>query len=247
MKKSELRTALISFSVSLGVNAALWTPICIKVNQISKQLDELSNSFDELSNSVDELEATLDRLSNDLHEQMDTLSNDVEDLEKRVNRLYQNYLIQQEYELFLSESGKEELEYLEMRENLLKVREKLNISSEEDLKYANVLSIGDAVNLVDESVPVYKDIYSVYSGENATTSYYGQSEARYIEAIIMTDENLVIEVDNMNDYEMYLRDGFVVIGYNLVNQYSLDEFCNLTKELRCEEDGIKLIFEKKDK
>lgn len=247
MQKNELRTILISFSVSLGV-------MYIKINQIGKQLDELcvlddefSNSFDELSNSVDELEANLDRLSNVLHEQMDTLSNDVEDLEKRVNRLYQNYLIQQEYELFLSESGKEELEYLEMRENLLKVREKLNISSEEDLKYANVLSIGDAVNLVDESVPIYKDIYSVYSGENATTSYYGQSEARYIEVIIMTDENLVIEVDNMNDYEMYLRDGFVVIGYNLVNQYSLDEFGNLTKELRCEEDGIKLIFEKKDK
>lgn len=125
--------------------------------------------------------------------------------------LYQNYLIQQEYELFLSESGKEELDYLEMRENLLKVREKLNISSEEDLKYANVLSIGDAVNLVDESVPIYKDIYLVYSEENATTSYYGQYEARYIEAIIMTDEN-----------------------------------GNLITKLRCEEDGIKLIFEKKD-
>lgn len=46
---------------------------------------------------------------------------------------------------------------------------------------------------------------------------------------------------------MYLHDGFVVIGYGLVNQYSLDENGNLTKELCCEEDGIKLIFEKKDK
>ena len=244
MKKNELRTVLISFSVSLG----LWTPTYIKINQTSKQLDELcvsadelSNSDDELYNSVDELEAEIDILTT-LHEQIDTLSNDVEDLEKRVNYLYQTY---QEYELFLSESGKEELEYSEMRENLLKVKEKLNISPEEDLKYASVLSIGDAMNLVDESVPIYKDIYSVYSRENATTSYYGQSEARYIEVIIMTDENLVIEVDNMNDYEMYLHDGFVVIGYGLVNQYSLDENGNLTKELCCEEDGIKLIFEKK--
>ena len=128
-----------------------------------------------------------------------------------------------------------------MRENLLKVKEKIQISSEEDLKYANVLSIGDAVNLVDESVPIYKDIYSVYSGENATTSYYGQSEVRYIESIIMAEENLVIEVDNMNDYEMYLCDDFVIIGYNLVNQYSLAEFGNLESEFRCNKNDIRLI------
>lgn len=131
-----------------------------------------------------------------------------------------------------------------MRENLLKVKEKLNISSEEDLKYANVLSIGDAMDLIDESVPIYKDIYSVYSGENATTSYYGQSEVRYIESIIMADESLVIEVDNMNDYEVYLCDDFVVIGYNLVNQYSLDEFGNLESEFRCKKNDIRLIRKK---
>ena len=41
MKKSELRSALISFSGSLGVNAILWIPTGIKTNQISKQLDEI--------------------------------------------------------------------------------------------------------------------------------------------------------------------------------------------------------------
>lgn len=42
----------------------------------------------------------------------------------------------------------------------------------------------------------------------------------------------------MEDYETYLNNGYFEIGYSLVNEYSMDEFENLTVEFRCDKEDV---------
>lgn len=58
----------------------------------------------------------------------------------------------------------------------------------------------------------------------------------------MGNVDKVIKVDNMEDYELYINEGYVVIGYELVNPYSLNKDGTLTTELYCEEDAIRLVY-----
>ena len=126
----------------------------------------------------------------------------------------------------------------EITDDLLKVREELNVSIEEDTKYAKVISIGDYVNLMSENTRIYKDRPSLKKQENSMSSYYGTSLARCISSIDMTNGYEEITVYNMEDYELYQENGYSVIGYGLVNQYSLNEDGTLNVELRCDEDDV---------
>lgn len=128
------------------------------------------------------------------------------------------------------------LSYLKMCNKLKNVQEKLNIS-EEYYKYQETPIIGDIVNLKNENTPIYESRNS----NNSTTSYYGTSELRCICSIVLTKDNYEIEVDNMDDYELFTELGFAVKRYNLVNQYSLNKDDSLTTEMYCDKDGVQLV------
>lgn len=205
------------------------------INEIVEDLDELKEKIAKIEERLDKIEENLDRQFNEIDELEESLHpigknlDEIEDFNQQMDRI-------------LTELGKNDTEFLEMRENLLAVKQKLDISSLEEPQYVNILSIGDAVNLVDDAVPIYSDIYSVINKQNANSSLYGQSEARYICGIIMVKDEIVTEVDNMEDYELYKSIGFDVAGYNLVNQFSLNEEGNLISEMRCGADGVKSLY-----
>lgn len=141
-----------------------------------------------------------------------------------------------EYEKHIIEEEKNKI-----GNELLNVQEKLNVSSEEDSKYGNILSIGDVVNLVDDNVLVYEDRSSLKKKENAVTSLYGTSMMRCISTIDMSNGCAEVTVDNMEDYETYLSNGYFEIGYSLVNENSMDEFGNLIVEFRCDKDDVYML------
>lgn len=130
------------------------------------------------------------------------------------------------------------LKYLKMCNRLEKVQTKLNISSKEDSKYEDVISIGDVVNLKDEDTP----IYTAPNSNKPTTSYYGTSELRCIRSIALAKDDYEIEVDNMEDYESFTKLGFAVKKYNLVNQYSLNVDGTLTTEAYSDKGGVQLVY-----
>lgn len=125
---------------------------------------------------------------------------------------------------------------------LSKLNEKLNVSPYEKNRYYYIESIGDYVNLVSNDVRGYKTIQDLKNQKNDVSSYYGTSEIRRIKTICMGNEDNEVKVDNMEDYEFYINEGYVVIGYELVNPYSLNNDGTLTTELYCEEDAIQLIY-----
>ena len=214
-------------------------------------LAKLHNLVDEINHNLEEIHSNLEEIHSGLEDILDSLEEfelllsdrsekTEENISQRLDEIERRLQDREEYLDLLRNLDKDSFEYTEMCSNLLKVREKLNISSEEDHQYANILSIGDCVNLVDEDVPIYEDIYSVDRQENAVTSLYGTGEIRCIQSIIMSNQDMVTEVDNMDDYELFKSIGFEVKGYNLVNQFSLEEDGSLTSEFRCGKDAIKL-------
>lgn len=134
-----------------------------------------------------------------------------------------------------------------MQENLLKIKEYLNVSPKEDTLYASVISIGDALILNEEGVPVYICNTDLRTGENYKTSYYGTSEIRLVKSIVMAKDNTEAEVDNMDDYELFKSLGFQVIRYILVNQYSLQEDGTLQEEGRYETEGLQFAYQQRPK
>ncbi len=133
------------------------------------------------------------------------------------------------------------LKNLEGYFKLKKVKEKLNVSSNEEILYMTTPSIGDFVNLVSDDENIYRNNQDLENNQNGQTSLYGTSIFRCIRSIIMAKEDIVIEVDNMENYELFLNMGYVVTGYNLVNQYSLNEDGTLTDEFTCKNEDIKLV------
>lgn len=216
---------LIYFSISGICLAKINSQIDVLINNV----EEIQSDLEDISNSLEEIDQQLEKIEQKLEE----ADQDLEEIKQRLQE-------PEEHVDLSKDLGKDSVEYLQMCNNLLEVREKLNISSEEDQQYANIPSIGDYVNLVDEDSPIYEDIYSVDRQENATTSLYGTGEIRCIQSIIMSNQEMVTEVDNMDDYELFKNIGFEVKGYNLVNQFSLAEDDSLTTEFRCEKDAIKL-------
>lgn len=207
--------------------------ICLDLEEIDSDLGKMHSDMEDILDSLEKIELLLSDRLEKTEENQKHISQRLDEIEQRLQD-------REEYLNLLRNLDKDSFEYREMCSNLLKVREKLNISSKEDHQYANILSIGDCVNLVDEDVPIYEDIYSVDRQENAVTSLYGTKEIRCIQSIIMSNQDMVTEVDNMDDYELFKSIGFEVKGYNLVNQFSLEEDGSLTSEFRCGKDAIKL-------
>ena len=153
----------------------------------------------------------------------------------------------EEYLQLLETLEKTQNEYQQMQEKLLRIKaEKLNVSPYEDTLYATTKSIGDFVIRNSSSVPIYTSNSDLLAGKNFKTAYYGTKEICLIKSIIMARENLVIDVDNMEDYETLKESGFSVTGYTLVNQYSLQEDGTLDIEGKCEEEGIQFAFQEKE-
>lgn len=152
----------------------------------------------------------------------------------------------EEYLKLLETLDKTQEEYTKMRENLFKIKEKLNISPYEDTLYADKISIGDEIILVDELVPAYMTNEDLLLGINYKTSYYGIKEIRLVSKIIMAKDYTTTEVDNMEDYELFKSMGYSVIGYNTLNQYSLGENGRLIEEGKYETEGVLLVFKEKE-
>ncbi len=222
-------------------------------SQLSENTNEINEDLNEIKDKLDDISEGLDKLDN-ISEGLDKLDEKVAETDKileylkeakKAERLedYENssHVFHQYAELnsLLVDLGITPKQYDQMYDNLLEVRKKLNISADENIKYANTLSIGDPVNLVDPDASIYADIYSLNHGENAATSLYGTSEIRCIKSIVMTNDEVVTEVDNMDDYELFKSIGFQVKGYNLVNQFSLDNDGSLISEFRCNKDDVK--------
>lgn len=146
--------------------------------------------------------------------------------------VYTNQIVEpfREYNEFLN--------YLKMCNQLEKVQKNLNISAKEDDKYEDIISIGDIVNLKEENAPIYK----ASDSNKSTTSYYGTSELRCIRSISLAKGEHKITVDNMKDYETFIKLGFGVEKYNLVNQYSLNADGSLTSECYCDKGGVQLVY-----
>ncbi len=89
----------------------------------------------------------------------------------------------------------EMMAYLENYETLLKIRENLNVSPKEELLYVNTISIGDIIN-VEPDTGLYN--YCVSS-------------------ISLINGDAFVEVDNMEEYELYLKKGYRVYGYSVMN------------------------------
>ena len=133
-----------------------------------------------------------------------------------------------------SEKKKLKAELSMVRQNLLKLRENLNISYDEDRLD---IQPGSIVRSVDENLTLYTDIYSLNEQKNGRNAYYDEKEHLVESVVLEKDGNLknVKDVSLMDEYEKL---GYERIGYTLLNQYSLLEF---EGEGRCTEDSVTLI------
>ncbi len=116
----------------------------------------------------------------------------------------------------------EMIAYLNSYAQLLKVKEKLMVSPNEEKYYKDIISIGDIVNLNSNNDVVFANPNNLQNQENGHSSYYGTSELRCVSSLVLTNGEKNVEVYNMDDYEYYIDKGYVVFGSNLVNQYSLN-------------------------
>lgn len=89
----------------------------------------------------------------------------------------------------------EMMAYLENYETLLKIRENLNVSPKEELLYVNTISIGDIINVEPDT----------------SLNYY------CVSSISLINGDAFVEVDNMEEYELYLKKGYRVYGYSVMN------------------------------
>lgn len=244
-EKIKLKIKLMGLAIILGLQAGL----CVEFKKIDKALSDITESVDDINKSLDDLEENLTKLEKDVEKKNELLNKRLDVLENNVNKIQAQLEITR-YEMNKKQEkqdllDKTDSEYLEMLDNLNQVRNNLNISGEEDLKYSEILSIGDIVNLVDDNKNIYQDIYSLYNLENEKTSYYKLNELRCIKSIVMTNNIDVLEASSMEEYETYLQNGYYVIGYNLVNQYSLNSSNYITSEGFVSYGAIRTL-EKKD-
>lgn len=135
----------------------------------------------------------------------------------------------------------EMLAYLDSYVQLLKVRKTLEVSPYEESRYQNTLSIGDLVNLNSDDALIYENKKDLQNQENGKTSYYGTSELRCVLSLCLTKGEESVDVYNMDDYEYYINEGYVVTGSNLVNQYSLNSDGELIPEGRYDNASLDLV------
>jgi len=128
----------------------------------------------------------------------------------------------------------------EMREKVTKLQSIISEKSEIQQSTSEDIMFGDVVNLENENVKSYADIYSATSKQNGLKSYYGVSEERVVESIFFSKGNEVINTYTYEEYQNALNNGYTLEGYTLVNQNSLGED-NLVIEGRYSKDSVKLV------
>ncbi len=134
------------------------------------------------------------------------------------------------------------LSYLDSCIQLLKVRENLEVSTHRYSYYGTTLEIGDIVNLNSENAVVFENGKDLQNQENGLPSYYGTTELRCISSFYLVKGEETVEVYNMEDYKYYIDEGFVVTGYDLVNQYSLNSDGTIIPEGCYDEKSIHSEF-----
>ncbi len=112
------------------------------------------------------------------------------------------------------------LKELEYFFKLKKLKEKLEVSPNEYYNYYYEASIGDYATLISDDVEVYKSLEDLSNKQNPLSSYFGTSEDRCIRSICLANGENKVNVNNMNDYECYLNEGYEVIGYSYINLYA---------------------------
>ena len=89
---------------------------------------------------------------------------------------------------------------------------------------------------------VYENIKDLKNDENQKLTTYGTSIIRGIKSIIMENGNYIEKVDNMDYYELLKEKGYIIIGYEVINPYSLNYDGNLSTEFYVKEDDTKLVL-----
>ncbi len=120
--------------------------------------------------------------------------------------------------------------------NLAKLKEKLDVAPNEYYDYYSKASIGDYVNLKSNNTPIYD-----YNG-NKRTSLFKTSILRLISSIVLEKDGVEVTVYNMEDYSKYVnKSGFKIKGFNLINEYSLNDDNTLAIEGFVKENDIELV------
>lgn len=113
--------------------------------------------------------------------------------------------------------NKEELEMV--KKALEEVQVKVNANLEEKAE----IQIGDFVT-IQADAKVYTSVDELVLGANAQTSYYGDQKIRVVSSIVLQNElGEVCNVCDMNEYSNLILAGYHVVGYTVMNQYSLEE------------------------
>lgn len=220
--------------------AKIWKKVIFKLTMILSILSLYSFPSEASTKQLEELEEK---------ENYDIAKEYIEDdNEIVIEQAYDDYDKKiEEYLTLLEILGKTQSEYQSMMKTLIKIKEALNVSPKENILYSDIISIGDATITIDNYVPIYATNEDLYNGTNYKTSYYGTKEIRLVSKIVMAKKDTIIEVDNMDDYELFKEIGFSVIGYKTVNQYSLQEDGTLKEEGEYEEESVRLVFKPKQK
>ena len=131
-------------------------------------------------------------------------------------------------------------ELKEMREKLVEVQSKVVKNANYEEMESQDIMFGDVVNLKNENVSNYSDIYSAVYQQNGKKSYFGVSEERVVKSIFFTNGEDVQNSHTYEEYQTLLNNGYDVAGYKLVNQNSLDNE-RLIIEGRYSQDDVTLV------
>ncbi len=123
----------------------------------------------------------------------------------------------------------------EVRAKLETLQSKLAVSN----KDYQEKEIGDIVAL-KEHAKIAQDIYSLQD-ETMKDAYYDNDTYHIIESIVMQNNENIVNVKNMEEYDAFLQEGYQVIGYTLINEHSSNEF---DIEGRVLADDVVLVREK---
>ena len=112
------------------------------------------------------------------------------------------------------------LKKLEYFFKLKELKSRLEVSPKEYYGYYHEASIGDYATLINDDVEVYKSLEDLSNKQNPVSSYFGTSTDRCISSICLKNSENKVNVNNMEDYEYYLSEGYEVIGYTYINLYA---------------------------
>ncbi len=237
-EENKLKYIIKQKGIQIIAQLALWLPLLsISISSLNNKIKE--NNSEAIKNDLEETKMLSNKENK--KQEIEKILQEKENSSKEQDKEIEEYLN------ILEKLGKTQKEYQQMKEALEIVKENVNVSPYEDTLYYDTISIGDEVFVIDDSVPTYVTKEDLAWGTNYKTSYYGTREIRLVSKIAMTKDYITTEVDNMEDYELLKSIGFSVVGYILVNQYSLKEDGSLEIEGRYEEIGVELVHKLKKK